>query len=105
MATTVRELRRIGACAEAIEWAERQPSPASAWRACGRGDWMLWIVGRMACKYGSAAHPALVLCACEVARTALRHVPAARTASLRASANIVRRHYPRPPKLVKEIAR
>ena len=58
-------------CADAMAWLREreQSSPEAAWRECGRGDWMLWLVGR------AASRRKLVLAACECARLALRHVP------------------------------
>jgi len=64
------------ACLEAAEWCKTQRSFASAWKNCKRGDWMLWILGRQAGKPESASRKRLVLCACALARTALKHVPA-----------------------------
>ena len=64
------------ACLEAAEWCKTQRSFASAWKNCKRGDWMLWILGRQAGEPESASRKRLVLCACALARTALKHVPA-----------------------------
>jgi len=64
------------ACLEAAEWCKTQRSFASAWKNCKRGDWMLWILGRQATEPESASRKRLVLCACALARTALKHVPA-----------------------------
>ena len=58
-------------CKEAAEWLKTQPDAKAAWEACERPDWMLWLAGR-----AGAAREALVLAACDCARTVLRHVPA-----------------------------
>ena len=41
------KLETLHACSDAIEWARKQPSLAVAWAACERGDWMLWLIGRL----------------------------------------------------------
>jgi len=64
-------LTRLEACPEAAAWAETQPDLATAWNACERGDWMLWLAGRVAVKRED-----VVLAACACARTALVHVQA-----------------------------
>ena len=63
------------ACADAKAWAREQPSYRAAWTYCERGDWMLWLAGRLSSKPESASRRKLVLCACACARTALRFVP------------------------------
>jgi hypothetical protein len=35
----------MDACPEAVEWARGHRSLAVAWKACKRGDWMLWLIG------------------------------------------------------------
>ena len=64
-------LTRLGACPEAIAWADGYGSAEAAWAACERGDWMLWIAGRLAGEPGSDSRRPLVLAACECARLAL----------------------------------
>ena len=39
-------LRSLGACAEAIRYAQNYPSLQTAWDVCERGDWMLWLLGK-----------------------------------------------------------
>lgn len=40
-------LRRLGACPEAVEWAESYGVDAvRAWVECPRGDWLLWLWGQ-----------------------------------------------------------
>jgi hypothetical protein len=84
IANYVEGLRALGACSEAIEWAKSQASPAELWQICHRGDWMLWLCGKMAGEPGSDARGTLVLAACECARLALPHVPADEKRPLRA---------------------
>lgn len=68
-------LLRLGACSEAIAWAEslgpNHPADATAWEQCPRGDWMLWVAGRL-----GIPRATLVLGACACARQALVHIKA-----------------------------
>ena len=66
-------LNELGACSEAIEWCRGREA---AWDACERGDWMLWLCGRLAGPPGSDSRKPLVLAACECARLSLHLVPA-----------------------------
>lgn len=63
-------LRRMGACDDAVTWAETQTTYYSAWRACHRGDWLLWIAAML-----EVDRRLVVRAACACARTALVHVP------------------------------
>ena len=63
-------LEALDACSEAREWAGRK-GLRTVWRTCERGDWMLWLAGRV----GVDRH-VFVLAACECARLSLVHVPA-----------------------------
>src|SRR6185503_5862448 len=60
------------ACREAQEWAAQYHDLASAWAACERGDWLLWLAGRAP----GFPRATLVLAACACAREALVHVKA-----------------------------
>lgn len=68
-------LVRIGACESARNWAKGK-SLKEVWDTCERGDWLLWLAGRMSGKKGWPNRKAVVLAACAVAETALVHVPA-----------------------------
>jgi hypothetical protein len=72
----VRKLQRRGACEDAIMFARKYEDPQRGWDECERGDWMLWLCGRLSGKPGSDARKKLVLCACECARLSLKHVRA-----------------------------
>lgn len=63
-------LDRINACSEAITWADGK-SLRRVWKTCGRGDWMLWLCGRMSGKEGWPTRQAVVLVACLCAERAL----------------------------------
>jgi hypothetical protein len=64
----LKDLRRLDACDEAIDWAKTQPGPDAAWAACERGDWLAWYAGRLSGEPESAARRPLVLCLCDVWR-------------------------------------
>ncbi len=63
------KLRDMNACPEAVEWVVRR-GIKTAWRDCERGDWMLWLAGRL-----DIDRKLLVLAACDCAETALQYVP------------------------------
>ena len=67
----VSKLIELRACQEALRWAKGQTDDASAWATCERGDWMLWLLGRIAGPPWSDSRKPLVLAACECARLAL----------------------------------
>ena len=41
------QLRELGACDEAVEWAKPYDALQEAWDVCQRGDWMLWLCERV----------------------------------------------------------
>ena len=63
-------LKRLGACGDAVQWAKGK-SLKEVWATCARGDWMLWLCGRMDGKLGWATRQELVLAACDCAELAL----------------------------------
>ena len=63
--TLQRQLRRLHACDEAIEWCHFWRLNA-AWAACERADWLLWLLGTMAGTAGWPSHAEVTLIACEV---------------------------------------
>ena len=66
------KLVQLNACREAVEWAKGYPTLTTAWAACDRADWMLWLAGKV-CRT-LPQRKRLVLAACACARTALRYV-------------------------------
>ena len=62
-------LRFLSACSESEEWAGSR-TPQEAWEACPRGDWLLWLAGKL-----EIDRKLLVLAACDCARLALPFVP------------------------------
>jgi hypothetical protein len=67
-------LVELNACYEAQEWA-KDKSLAVVWKTCKRGDWLLWLCGKMADKPHWPTHKEVVLAACDCAELALKHVP------------------------------
>ena len=70
MATLKRLLLSLGACSEAVKWIEKRDLK-TAWAECERGDWMLWLCGRMQGKKGWPTHQQIVLAACDCAELSL----------------------------------
>lgn len=72
-------LRTHRACSEALIWASAYPDTAEgrqrAWDECERGDWMLWIGGKLSGEPGSHERRLLVRCAAACARTVLDKIP------------------------------
>jgi hypothetical protein len=60
-------LVRLTACPEAVDWAGDK-SVAQAWAECERGDWMLWLAGRV-----MTDRRPVVLAACDCAESAAIH--------------------------------
>ena len=67
-------LDSLGACSVAKRWAEGK-SFHVVWITCKRGDWLLWLCGKMDDKKGWPTRKQLVLAACACAETALKYVP------------------------------
>lgn len=64
-------LESVGACREPLRWVADFADAQTAWDACERGDWMLWVLGRLSGPPGSDSRKKVVLAACECARLAL----------------------------------
>jgi len=75
-AEIVASVRKMGACPEAVAWLAEHKNPTQAWRDCERGDWMLWLVGKLAGPVGDPRRKKLVLAACGCARLSLKYVKA-----------------------------
>jgi immunity protein 5 of polymorphic toxin system len=67
-------LVELNACSEAQKWAKGK-SLAVVWKTCKRGDWLLWLCGKMADKPNWPTHKEVVLAACDCAELARKHVP------------------------------
>ena len=68
-----RKLKAIGACEEAVEWAADQPDFPTAWQACERADWLLWLAGKMADRPGWPERKAVNLAGIACGRLSLEH--------------------------------
>ena len=66
-------LHDLSACAEATRWAEGKDLH-EVWTTCDRGDWGLWLAGRMCGAPGWHTRQQIVLAACACAETALKYV-------------------------------
>jgi len=71
--TFASKLKTLNACESAVRWVGRR-GIERAWTECDRGDWMLWLAGRV-CEKDSDLHRLVVRAAVECARPALKHVP------------------------------
>ena len=80
----IERLEKFGPCGGAVEWARTQPDPQALWDNCERGDWLLWLMGRLAGGPRSKSRKQLVLAACECARLALPYVKGGELRPLRA---------------------
>jgi hypothetical protein len=63
-------LRHLRACDDAQVWADGK-TLAEVWATCERGDWMLWLCGKMKGKAGWPTPQEIVLAVCDCAELAL----------------------------------
>ena len=68
------KLHEMRPCRNAKVWVGTQTDPQQAWNSCERGDWMLWLLGKLSKGPRSKSRKRLVLATCECARLALKHV-------------------------------
>src|ERR1700749_4441615 len=45
--TVADRIRHLDPCGDSLKWASAYTSPDKAWAECERGDWMLWLIGRV----------------------------------------------------------
>jgi len=76
IAEFVKKLKQFGACREAIDFALKYDDIQVGWEECRRGEWMLWLIGKLSGKPGSEKRKRFVLAVCECTRPALKYVPA-----------------------------
>ena len=62
-------LVELNACSEAVDWCRTQPDLATAWAACERADWMLWLAGRLSGPAGDPRRITLALACADCAET------------------------------------
>jgi len=84
MKNWIKPLKRMDACADALEWCEDYESLVDAWAVCPRGDWMLWLLGKLSGNPKSASRKKLVLVTCQCARLSLGYVKKGELRPLRA---------------------
>ena len=70
----VAALNRINACSPAVAYVAERGSLTAAWASCERGDWMLWLLGKLtrrnvADPFGTEPHRKLVGCLTEIVTT------------------------------------
>ena len=70
-----KELGDLNACLEAVEYADEFTSLQEAWNECEKGDWMLWLLGRLSGPPDSDSRKEVVLIACKCARLSLKYIP------------------------------
>jgi len=66
-------LIKLGACSEALSWSKGK-SLKIVWETCERGDWMLWLAGKMIDAKGWPSRQDVVLAACDCVEPALKYV-------------------------------
>jgi len=77
------DLKRLGACDSAQDWAKNYDTLTEAWAVCERGDWMLWVLGKTDTSAPwSDERKSLVACTCECARLAWDWMPPASRSAL-----------------------
>lgn len=90
------------ACLESRTWLQslpRETTARQAWQQCQRGDWMLWLRGRIEELRTTRRAAANAVYAADAAAANAVYADAARLQTLSKSAEIVRKHYPYPPRL------
>jgi hypothetical protein len=77
-------IKELGACGEAVKNALDYKTSQELWDNCERGDWMLWLIGKLSGESESEKRKGLVLAACECARLMLKLVAKGETRPLKA---------------------
>ena len=67
-------LDKLGVCPAVLELVGDCTDAAELWATCDRGDWMLWLLGRLSGPPESDARRKLVACCADAAETALQYV-------------------------------
>ena len=74
----LKSLRALNPCEDGLAFAEKHNSLQAAWDKCERGDWLMWLIGRIdRSEPWSEERKPLVACACECARDAWDLMPKA----------------------------
>ena len=69
----ITKMKELNACDEALKDALNYKTSQELWEKCARGDWMLWLIGKMSGEPGSEKRKNLVLTACKCARLSLKY--------------------------------
>ena len=69
-----KNLRLLNPCEDGLKFAESFKTLQEAWDKCERGDWMLWLLGKLSGPSDSSKRKELVLIVCKCARTSLKYV-------------------------------
>ena len=86
------KLKRLGACEEAVTFSKGFKSAQTAWDACERGDWMLWLIGRkITCAPWTDGRKKILACAMDCAETAKNLWPAAKRDAIAGHMTTLRR--------------
>ena len=70
----IEKLEKYAPCSEAVDYCRSFSSAQKAWDSCERGDWMLWLLGKLSGPSESNSRRKLVLTACKCARLSLKFV-------------------------------
>ncbi len=101
------DLRKLFACPEAVAWARSYPTLDAAWAACQDGSWMLWWAVHCVVRETALAAPAAaavydVAAVAAYVATGITFAtvpPNTSDDTLQLCADIVRMHYPTPPRM------
>jgi hypothetical protein len=67
----IQQLKSVGACQEAVTWADQFSDMQAVWDNCERGDWLLWLLGRLSGEPESDKRKQVVFIAAQCAREVL----------------------------------
>ena len=80
----IKRIKKLNACGESLKDAMNYKTSQELWDNCERGDWMLWLIGRLSGRAEDEKRKQLVLTVCKCARLSLKYVPAGELRPLRA---------------------
>jgi hypothetical protein len=69
--SVLNKIEYLHPCCDAAAWLSSYTSATKAWKECERGDWMLWLLGKLNGEPYSDARKKMVLCCCDCAELAL----------------------------------
>ncbi|KKN77755.1 hypothetical protein LCGC14_0357290 [marine sediment metagenome] len=67
-------IEHLSPCLEGVEYLNTFDTWEDFWQKCNRGDWMLWLCGKLAGEPMSDSRRPLALAACECARLSLPYL-------------------------------